>query len=43
MTDRATPNLPARDFDETAQFYEALGFRLTGEKDEDELVMSLPL
>ena len=24
-------------------FYEALGFRLTGEKDEDELVMSLPL
>ena len=24
-------------------FYEVLGFRLTGEKDEDELVMSLPL
>ena len=24
-------------------FYEALGFQLTGEKDEDELVMSLPL
>lgn len=29
MTDRATPNLPARDLDETAQFYEALGFSQT--------------
>jgi len=29
MADRATPNLPARDFDETAQFYEALGFSQT--------------
>ncbi len=26
MTDRATPNLPARDFDATAAFWGALGF-----------------
>lgn len=26
MTDHATPNLPSRDFDATARFYEALGF-----------------
>ncbi len=26
MADRATPNLPARDFAATAAFYEALGF-----------------
>ena len=26
MTDRATPNLPARDFDATAGFYAQLGF-----------------
>lgn len=29
MADRATPNIPARDFDETARFYEALGFSQT--------------
>ncbi|MFZ4069023.1 MAG: VOC family protein [Caulobacterales bacterium] len=28
MTDRITANLPARDFDETAAFYERLGFAL---------------
>lgn len=27
MTDQATPNLPSRDFDSTAAFYEKLGFR----------------
>lgn len=27
MTDHATPNLPSRDFDSTAAFYEKLGFR----------------
>ncbi|HHZ6516161.1 TPA: bleomycin resistance protein, partial [Escherichia coli] len=26
MTDQATPNLPSRDFDSTAAFYERLGF-----------------
>ena len=26
MTDRATPNLPSRDFEATARFYAALGF-----------------
>ena len=26
MTDRATPNLPSRDFEATARFYGALGF-----------------
>ena len=26
MADRATPNLPARDFDRTARFYRGLGF-----------------
>lgn len=26
MTDHATPDLPSRDFDRTAQFYAALGF-----------------
>lgn len=26
MTDRATPNLPSRDFEATSQFYGALGF-----------------
>jgi len=26
MADRATPNLPSRDFERTAQFYVALGF-----------------
>ncbi|RPE77237.1 bleomycin resistance protein [Vulcaniibacterium tengchongense] len=26
MTDRASPNLPSRDFDGTARFYGALGF-----------------
>ncbi len=28
MTDRITANLPARDFDETATFYQRLGFAL---------------
>lgn len=28
MSDRATPNLPSRDFDQTRQFYERLGFAL---------------
>lgn len=27
MADHATPNLPARDFEATSQFYSALGFR----------------
>ena len=27
MSDRATPNLPARDFDVTERFYHALGFK----------------
>lgn len=27
MTDHATPNLPSRDFDSTAAFYEKLGFQ----------------
>ncbi len=26
MTDHATPNLPARDFEQTSRFYRALGF-----------------
>ena len=26
MTDHATPNLPARDFETTSRFYQALGF-----------------
>lgn len=29
MTDHATPNLPARDFDATARFYAGLGFEPT--------------
>ncbi|QPD00277.1 bleomycin resistance protein [Qipengyuania soli] len=29
MADRATPNLPARDFDATEKFYAALGFERT--------------
>ena len=29
MTDRATPNLPSRDFEKTARFYAALGFVAT--------------
>ena len=28
MTDRATPNLPSRDFDVTVDFYGALGFEV---------------
>ncbi len=28
MTDRATPNLPSRDFDKTTPFYGRLGFQL---------------
>lgn len=28
MTDRATPNLPSRDFDATAGFYATLGFAM---------------
>ena len=27
MTDRATPNLPSRDLDKSAAFYQALGFK----------------
>ena len=29
MTDHATPNLPSRDFEQTEQFYRALGFAPT--------------
>ena len=29
MSDRATPNLPSRDFDTTSRFYEPLGFAQT--------------
>lgn len=29
MDDQATPNLPSRDFDTTARFYEALGFSVS--------------
>ena len=29
MTDRATPNLPSRDFDATLAFYRAIGFEPT--------------
>jgi catechol 2,3-dioxygenase-like lactoylglutathione lyase family enzyme len=39
MTDRITANLPARDFDETAAFYERLGFRVDF-KDNDWMMMS---
>lgn len=28
MIDRATPNLPSRDLDKTAEFYQALGFKV---------------
>jgi hypothetical protein len=33
MADRIIANLPARDFDATAKFYEALGFAAVGYKD----------
>jgi len=29
MSDKATPNLPSRDFDATARFYEALSFTMS--------------
>lgn len=34
MTDRVTANLPSNDFDRTAKFYEALGFRVCYRGDE---------
>lgn len=39
MTERITANLPARDFHETAQFYEALGFTVTF-RDEGWMIMA---
>ena len=33
MTDRAVPNLPSRDFDETIAFYEPFGFGLAHRDD----------
>ena len=38
MVDRASPNLPARDFDATAGFYERLGF-VTGYRDEGWMIL----
>jgi catechol 2,3-dioxygenase-like lactoylglutathione lyase family enzyme len=38
MTDHATPNLPARDFEATERFYGALGF-LTGWRDADWMIL----
>ena len=39
MTDQATPNLPSRDFDATAAFYQRLGFS-TGFKDDGWMILS---
>jgi catechol 2,3-dioxygenase-like lactoylglutathione lyase family enzyme len=39
MTDVITANLPARNFDETARFYERLGFQI-GFQDEDWMILS---
>ena len=39
MTDHATPNLPARDFDATTEFYAALGFEV-GYRDPGWLIVS---
>lgn len=39
MTDRATPNLPSRDFDATERFYAALGF-VTTYRDEGWMILS---
>ncbi|VXC71965.1 bleomycin resistance protein [Sphingomonas sp. AX6] len=38
MADRATPNLPSRDFEVTAQFYTALGFE-QGWRDESWMIL----
>jgi hypothetical protein len=38
MTDRITANLPARDFDATARFYETLGFAV-GYKDAQWMIL----
>ena len=38
MSDRVTANLPARDMDKTAAFYEALGFT-AGFKDEGWMIL----
>lgn len=39
MTDRATPNLPSRDFTATVRFYEPLGF-VTSYRDEGWLILA---
>ncbi|QYK43163.1 MAG: bleomycin resistance protein [Paracoccaceae bacterium] len=39
MTDRATPNLPARDFGETAAFWARLGFR-TSYRDDHWMILA---
>ena len=39
MTDRATPNLPSRDFEATGRFYEALGF-VTQYRDEGWMILA---
>lgn len=39
MTDHATPNLPARDFAATAQFYAALGF-VEGYRDDGWMILT---
>ncbi len=39
MADHATPNLPSRDFEATAQFYGALGFE-QGWRDEGWMILS---
>lgn len=39
MTDRITANLPSRDLDRTAAFYETLGFRV-GFKDEGWMILT---
>jgi catechol 2,3-dioxygenase-like lactoylglutathione lyase family enzyme len=39
MTDHATPNLPARDFEQTSKFYQTLGFK-QGWRDSGWMIMS---
>lgn len=39
MADHATPNLPARDFEDTSQFYQRLGFE-QGWRDEGWMIMT---
>jgi len=39
MTDQATANLPSRDLDKTAAFYEALGFKI-GFKDDGWMILT---